>query len=96
VTPFSRVLSRDFFSMADSAIFEVFSAINLVPKKQQIVVINEIIKKNHVFVNLPTGFGKSAMYALCPLVMDKVNLDCQKIYYLLLLYYRRTWMWDIN
>ena len=68
-----------FDNMEAQAIRDVFSKVNLTPYDLQISVIQDVIQGKHVFVNLPTGFGKSAMYAMFPLVMDKVRETCRVI-----------------
>jgi replicative superfamily II helicase len=47
------------------------------PIKQRFETV--IIEKKNVFVNFPTGFGKSLMYQALPFVIDEVP-DGQVIY----------------
>ncbi len=42
-------------------------------KSEQVSAITSLIEGKHVFVFLPTGFGKSMIPYLTPLVMDKVS-----------------------
>ena len=43
---------------------------------QQLAIRKLVIEKKNVFVNLPTGFGKSLMYQALPLVVDELNSKC--------------------
>ena len=40
---------------------------------QKTAIRTVIIEKKDVFVNLPTGFGKSLMYQALPFVVDEVS-----------------------
>ena len=42
-------------------------------RKEQIQALNYYLKGRDVVVNLPTGYGKSLCYALCPLVFDNLR-----------------------
>ena len=42
-------------------------------KAEQRQVIELLVQKKNVFAALPTGYGKSAIYALTPLLMDQVS-----------------------
>ena len=42
-------------------------------KEEQQQAINFILNKNNVFAFLPTGYGKSEIYVLPPLLLDEVN-----------------------
>ena len=41
-------------------------------KPQQLEAMMELVSGNDVFVVLPTGFGKSLIYACLPLVFDSI------------------------
>ena len=58
----------------DAKIKEVISDLNLQfnLKQEQELAITHICQGLHVFCALPTGYGKSIIYALPPLIMDKV------------------------
>jgi len=40
---------------------------------QQLAISNLIERKKDIFVNLPTGFGKSLIFQALPLVIDHVS-----------------------
>ena len=42
-------------------------------KPQQREIVHHILAKKNVFVQLPTGYGKSLCFGIVPLVLDKVN-----------------------
>lgn len=42
-------------------------------KPQQVAGITSVLQGKHTFVALPTGFGKSAVYVLPPLLLDVVS-----------------------
>jgi superfamily II DNA helicase RecQ len=58
----------------DEALLSVCSDLKLAftLKAEQQAAVQHIFNKKHTFCVLPTGFGKSMIYALPPLVMDKV------------------------
>ena len=43
-------------------------------KKEQVDVLNRLVKRRHVLALLPTGYGKSLCFVLLPLIMNKVCL----------------------
>ena len=61
--------------MADyhKAISEVALRFGLVLKEKQFEAMAEFVKGHDVFVSLPTGYGKSIIYALLPLVFDQIK-----------------------
>ena len=42
-------------------------------KSQQQDILRHLVDKSNVLAVLPTGYGKSVLYALLPAVMDKVS-----------------------
>ena len=56
---------RGFIDALSSAIS--FCGLKFLLKKEQIHAVNDCLKGTDVVVNLPTGYGKSLCYALCPL-----------------------------
>ena len=61
--------------MADyhKAISEVALRFGLVLNEKQFEAMAEFVKGHDVFVSLPTGYGKSIIYALLPLVFDQIK-----------------------
>ena len=60
--------------------------LNFFLKKEQMQGPSEYVKGKHVVVNLPTGYGKSLIYSLCPLVCDNLrNVKSKKEWSMLLL-----------
>ena len=54
--------------------------LNLKLKSEQVECLEHLLNSKNVFAMLPTGFGKSLIYTLFPLLQKKVH-----IYYLILL-----------
>ena len=42
-------------------------------KEKQLEAIHAFLDKRDTFVSLPTGYGKSLIYAILPLVFDKLK-----------------------
>ena len=57
----------------DKAIKEVSKDIGLVFKDMQYEAIKSFCQGHDSFVSLPTGYGKSLIFAVLPLVMDKMK-----------------------
>ena len=49
------------------------SGISFNLKEKQRVIIHLLAKKTNVLAVLPTGYGKSLIYAILPLLLDEVN-----------------------
>ncbi len=43
-------------------------------KEEQVLATKFVCEGKHTFCNLPTGFGKSLIFGLVPLVKNKVNI----------------------
>ena len=56
-----------------TAISEVALRFGLVLKEKQLEAMTAFVKGNDVFVSLPTGYGKSIIYALLPEVFDQIR-----------------------
>ena len=56
-----------------AAILEVGASMGFVLKEKQIEAIDSFVTGKDVFVSLPTGYGKSIIYASLPLVFDIVK-----------------------
>jgi len=61
----------------DEAILEVSRNLNIVFKDKQYNAIKAFCLGNDLFVSLPTGYGKSLIYAALPLVFDKMKGNLQ-------------------
>ena len=55
------------------AISEVSQQFGIFLKEKQFEAIYEFCSGSDVFVSLPTGFGKSIIYAILPLVFDRIR-----------------------
>ena len=59
---------------ATTAITEAMNAIGLTElKEKQKEAVMTFIQGHDTFVALPTGYGKSIIYAILPLVFDKLK-----------------------
>jgi hypothetical protein len=60
------------------AVHEVTNSLNLkfVLNNEQLAAIEALCAKKHTFCLLPTGYGKSTISPLTPLIMDKVRQTC--------------------
>ena len=58
------------------AVQHVAEKLQIKLKEKQIDAIKAFLSGNDVFVSLPTGYGKSFIYALLPLVFDGVKCKC--------------------
>lgn len=57
----------------DAAIDTVTSKFNIVLKDKQKEVIHAFLSAQNAFISLPTGYGKSLIYALLPLIFDSIR-----------------------
>ena len=57
-------------------------------KSEQKQAMQSICSGYHTFVILPTGYGKSYIYGLSPLIMDKVHIDVMEF---ITIKYRPPW-----
>ena len=57
----------------DEAITEVSKEIRVVFKEKQYSAIKSFCQGNDSFVSLPTGYGKSLIFAVLPMIMDKIK-----------------------
>lgn len=55
------------------AVEDVSSHFKLALKHEQVKAIQNFCEGHDVFVSLPTGFGKSMIYGLLPLVFDTIR-----------------------
>ena len=56
-----------------TAIAEGAAALGLVLKSKQSEAISAFVQGHDTFVSLPTGYGKSIIYAILPSVFDKIK-----------------------
>ena len=56
---------------AVSAIGKVTKQLNIMLKEKQVEAILTYISGKDVFVTLPTGYGKSIIYGILPLIFDE-------------------------
>ena len=52
---------------------EVAAALKITIKEKQKEAIHAFLSGRDVFVSLPTGYGKSLIYAILPLVFDHIK-----------------------
>ena len=55
------------------AVLESAPIYNVQLKEKQIEAITSFVEGHDVFVSLPTGFGKSTIYAILPAVFDRLR-----------------------
>ena len=70
---FSHFISDKSFHNACKIVCETFSIEGL--HAPQVFSIKELLQGKDVFVNLPTGFGKSLIFQSFPLVVDCLRLE---------------------
>ena len=58
----------------DDAVKKVCEDIGVVFKDKQLEAIKCFCAGHDVFVSLPTGYGKSLIYAVLPLIFDRIKL----------------------
>ena len=63
------------------AVVSVSAKLNLQLKDQQKQAIQKFCEGHDVFVSLPTGYGKSMIYGLLPLLFDRLRGVCNYIVY---------------
>ena len=92
---------RRIFSEYDPVFVDAVSSaalscnLNFFLKKEQMHALSEYVIGKDVVVNLPTGYGKSLIYSLCPLVCDNLrNVNSKKERSMLLLIYPLTALMD--
>ena len=64
-----------------AAILEVGTNLGFILKEKQIEAIDTFVRGKDVFVSLPTGYGKSIIYASLPSVFDIVKGRQAILYY---------------
>lgn len=64
----SRAFSETLWKAAFDSVKSYFQIHNLMPEQEQ--AIRAFFERDDVFVNLPTGYGKSLIYQCLPIVAD--------------------------
>ena len=59
--------------LIESAIIETAKTLGITLKGKQFEAIYNFCSKKDIFVSLPTGFGKSLIYGLLPMVFDTLT-----------------------
>lgn len=54
--------------------------LGLILKDKQVEAIQKFCEGSDVFVSLPTGFGKSMIYGLLPLIFDRIKGNLNSVY----------------
>ena len=62
------------FNEAISSVCSFFGVGHLYPQQEKALL--EFLSKRYVFVNLPTGFGKSLIFQMAPLVASELAKSC--------------------
>ena len=66
--------TRDYFEMFESSLCSILPRFALRElKDEQKRALFHLVSGKDVFVNLPTGFGKSLIYQLAPLVVEEIS-----------------------
>ncbi len=63
-----------------AAVAESASMLGKELKDKQLEAITSFVEGNDIFVSLPTGYGKSLIYGILPLVFDKLRGENRLIY----------------
>ena len=77
-------MATDSATGIEDAIGSIFADFNHSPKEEQIAAISKLVNGKSVTCILPTGYGKSHVYMLLPLVLDKVSTNIMFLYFILL------------
>ena len=62
------------------AITETLQQLEICLKEKQSEAVSKFCSGHDVFVSLPTGFGKSIIYAILPLVFDRIRGKYKDVY----------------
>ena len=61
-------------------IHEVAESVGVTLKEKQLGALTSLCGGNNAFVMLPTGYGKSLIYSLLPLIVDKLYIQFSYLY----------------
>ena len=89
LSPVKATLTIDHLSEAISGAAHKLSITELKPKQREAII--SYVTGNDTFVVLPTGYGKSLIYAILPLVFNKIRgtikclllLNCVFIFFII-------------
>lgn len=69
----AAVFTQALWNLAFEEVKKKFKVSNILPEQE--ASIREFFKKKNVFVNLPTGYGKSFIYQCLPIVYDVLHAN---------------------
>ena len=61
-------------------IHEVAESVGVTLKEKQLGALTSLRGGNNAFVMLPTGYGKSLIYSVLPLIVDKLYIQFSYLY----------------
>ena len=71
-------------SETDEVKYEMDKAVKLLGytelKREQVLAIRKFVEGNDVFVNLPTGFGKTLCYTCLPVLFNNGSVETSKYF----------------
>ena len=73
------VYNEDRWSLAFEEVKHQFNLTNILPHQEK--SIREFFKGKNIFVNLPTGYGKSLIFQCIPIVADVLRCKYYGKYY---------------
>ena len=76
-TSLYKSLLRKLFNMENEIIATANKYFKITPKSEQIETINSYMNNKDTVMVAPTGFGKSLIYQIAPLLFDKDNVYSQ-------------------
>ena len=76
-TSLYKSLLKNYFKMENEITATANKYFKITPKSEQIETINSYMNNNDTVMVAPTGFGKSLIYQIAPLLFDKDNVYSQ-------------------
>ena len=77
-TSLYKSLLRKLFKMENEITATANKYFKITPKSEQIETINSYMNNKDTVMVAPTGFGKSLIYQIAPLLFDKDKVYCQQ------------------
>ena len=77
-TSLYKSLLRKLFNMENQITATANKYFKITPKSEQIETINSYMNNKDTVMVAPTGFGKSLIYQIAPLLFDKDKVYCQQ------------------